>query len=142
MSAGTNMCSTTVRNVVPSVDTSTRRSFVAALGPSPQVFVGLTATAVTSTACGSRSVAGGGEPGCWFGGKPGAPGVVELYADQPEPWLRSIAPSTPQPNGPETSSFVAVTALPAAVDAQSFCRAPSAVTVAPSVTVTAVMNRS
>src|SRR4051794_106411 len=62
MSAGTNVCSSTVRNVVPSVETSTRKSFVAALGPSPHVFVGLTANVVTSTACGRRSVALGGAP--------------------------------------------------------------------------------
>src|SRR4051794_24158445 len=118
-SAAPKVCVMAGANVTPSLDPSTRRSCVAALASSPHVFDGSTANAVTFTACGRRTVAVGGAPWCGLGSSPGAPAVCALYADQPEPWLRSNAPSAPHPNGANTASFVAAGAAPPLSAAQS-----------------------
>src|SRR3954449_8412289 len=66
-SAAPKVCVMAGANVTPSLDTSTRRSCVAALASSPHVFDGSTANAVTFTACGRRTVAVGGAPWCGLG---------------------------------------------------------------------------
>src|SRR4029453_14978322 len=95
----------------PSVEVSTRKSLVAAVSSSPQVFPGSMANSEMFTACGSLTVTNFGTAT--------PPASKSLVLPQPLPSDWSMAPVGPQPKAVKSGPLNAVTVPPPPSDAQS-----------------------